>query len=209
MDKKGGFIHFKKSKKQPFPIIISTQNLFCVIYIEKSWQSKSHRQRSKYPTFFYILLHYLLHQTPRPSALLPNNAFPFFADFSPPKTISIRREKRDRRHEVRRHLRHAIFSMDETFDAIILKARRERIHSGRLLHGTMAAVGFKTGGLGNEGGGTCRFSLLNAWELSRSARNSWKSWRRFVCARTGPPTRQLKAFSPRRMDYFPRNKSCW
>lgn len=104
--------------------------------------------------------------------LLPNNAFPFFADFSPPKTISIRREERDRRHEVRRHLRHAIFSMDETFDAIILKARRERIHSGRLLHGTMAAVGFKTGGLGNEGGGTCRFSLLNAWELSRSARNS-------------------------------------
>lgn len=40
-------------------------------------------------------------------------------------------------------------SMDETFDAIILKARRERIHSGRLLHGTMAAAaaGFKTGGL--------------------------------------------------------------
>lgn len=91
--KKEDLYILKKVKKQPFPIIISTQNLFCVIYIEKSWQSKSHRQRSKYSTFFYILLHYLLHQTPRPSALLPNNAFPFFADFSPPKTISIVRSK--------------------------------------------------------------------------------------------------------------------
>lgn len=128
-------------------------------------------QNIQHFSIFYFIISYIP-RTPRPSALLPNNAFPFFADFSPPKTISIRREERDRRHEVRRHLRHAIFSMDETFDAIILKARRERIHSGRLLHGTMAAVGFKTGGLGNEGGGTCRFSLLNAWELSRSARNS-------------------------------------
>lgn len=59
--KKEDLYILKKVKKQPFPIIISTQNLFCVIYIEKSWQSKSHRQRSKYSTFFYILLHYLLH----------------------------------------------------------------------------------------------------------------------------------------------------
>lgn len=62
-------------------------------------------------------------------------------DFSPQRRYIDSSE--DRRHEVRRHLRHAIFSMDETFDAIILKARRERIHSGRLLHGTMATGALK------------------------------------------------------------------
>ena len=77
-----------------------------------------------------------------------------------------------------------IFPADvgETFtSAIILKARaaRERIHSGRLLHGTMAGHRcFKTAfnrRIGAVPARHQRFSLLNAWELSRSARNSCKS----------------------------------
>lgn len=84
--KKEDLYILKKSKKQPFPIIISTQNLFCVIYIEKSWQSKSHRQRSKYSTFFYILLHYLLHPADSSSiGSSPKQRVPILRRFFPSK----------------------------------------------------------------------------------------------------------------------------
>lgn len=106
------------------------------------------RENSSSSNVYPYFLHYLLYpaisssigscpQTTRP--ILHRRA----PDFSPQRRYIDSSEERDRRHAVRRHLRHAIFSMDETFDAIILKARRERIHSGRLLHGTMAAGALK------------------------------------------------------------------
>lgn len=151
---------------------------------------KSRHQRSKYPStssnIFLYSLHYLLRPTTR---LLIHRLFsqttrPILrraTDFSPAKTISIRRG--DRRHTY--VMQFSPWTRRSTLLSWKLAARG--VHSGRLLHGTMAAVGFKTGLRTGGEGETCRFSLLNAWELSRSARNSWKSGEK-VCLRSNGAT---------------------
>lgn len=56
MDKKGGFIHFKKSKKQPFPIIISTQNLLILCHLH--WKIMAIEKSSSTIKIFNIFLYF-------------------------------------------------------------------------------------------------------------------------------------------------------
>lgn len=61
MDKKGGFIHFKKSKKQPFPIIISTQNLFWSSTLKNHGNRKVivNDQNIQHFSIFYSIISYI------------------------------------------------------------------------------------------------------------------------------------------------------